>query len=99
MAEDKDILHGHSLLNHLRRSKKMRPLLLLAIVLLSIIVVSLHAVGGIILLKTGLGGFSLHNPIAYVLIGLSLVVAVFKLKHAVGVMHRRQAGAGKVRRE
>ncbi len=80
-------------------TKKMRLLLSVAILLLSIIVLSLHAVGGIVLLKAGLGGFSVHNPIAYVLIGLSLVVAVFKLKHMVGVMHRKEKreGAGKVR--
>jgi uncharacterized membrane protein YuzA (DUF378 family) len=80
-------------------TKKMRLLLPVAILLLSISVLSLHAVGGIVLLKAGLGGFSVHNPIAYVLIGLSLVVAVFKLKHMVGVMHRKEKreGAGKVR--
>jgi hydrogenase-4 membrane subunit HyfE len=90
--EHQDLANGET--------KKMRPLLPIAILLLSIIVVSLHAVGGIVLLKTGLGTFSLHNPIAYVLIGLSLIVAVFKLKHMVGVMHRREKreGAGKVRK-
>ena len=70
----------------------MRLLLLVASMLLIIIVVGLHAVGGIVLLKTGLGDFSVHNPLGYILIGLSLVFAVFKLKHIVGVIHRKNKG-------
>jgi uncharacterized membrane protein YuzA (DUF378 family) len=83
------------------KTKQMRPLLLAAIMLLSIIVVSVHAVGGMLLLKTGFGAISLHNPIAYVLIGLSLVFGVFKLRHVVGFMHRkeRRERAGKVRKQ
>jgi hydrogenase-4 membrane subunit HyfE len=118
MAEDHHASHGHSLLNHLRRSVKreagvmehpdlangkstrMRPLLPIAILLLSIIVISLHGVGGFVLLKAGLGGLSLHDPLAYVLIGLFLVLAVLKLKHVVGFMHRKEKreDAGKARK-
>src|SRR4051794_13946790 len=93
MAEDTDTVHGRSLLSHVRFSKKMRPLLLVAMIVLSIIVVSLHAVGGMVLLETGLGGFS-HSPIAYVAIGLFLVVTVFKLKHLVGDIHRKRKTEG-----
>ncbi len=80
--------------------RKIRPLLLVASIPLIIIVVSLHAVGGIVLLKTGLGDFSVHNPIAYALIGLPVVFAIFKLKHVVGVVHRKNKvdGAGNVRK-
>jgi hypothetical protein len=82
----------HDLAN--AETKKIWLLLLVASILLIIIVVSLHAVGGILLLKTGLAGFSVHNPIAYVLIGLSLVFAVFKLKYVVGFMHRKEKREG-----
>jgi hydrogenase-4 membrane subunit HyfE len=78
----------HDLAN--AETKKMRPLLLVASMLLIVLVVSLHAFGGILLLKTGLGGFSVHNPIAYVLNGLCLVFAVFTLRHVVGFMHRKE---------
>jgi hypothetical protein len=57
---------------------------------LSITVVGLHAVGGLVLLKTGLEGLSLQGPLAYVVIGLMLVFAVLKLKHVVGAMHRKE---------
>src|SRR5262245_18403244 len=83
-----DRVHGEA--------KRMRLFLPIVGLLLGIVVISLHAAGGLFLLKTGLDGFSLHNPLASVLIGLSLVLAVFKLKHVV-VMHTKQKteGAGK----
>ena len=59
-------------------------------IVLSITVVGLHVVGGLVLLRTGLEGFSLPGPLAYVVIGLFAVVAVFKLKHVVGAMHRKE---------
>src|SRR5262245_6954972 len=71
-------------------TRKLRPLRLLAIALWSSIVGSLHAIGGMIFVKTGLGGFALYNPIVYVLIGLSLVIVVFKLKHMIGLIHRKK---------
>src|SRR5262245_50630069 len=73
-----------------RETKKLRLLLPAAIILLMIVAISLHAVGGMLLLQTGLAGFSIHNPIAYILIGVSLVFAVFKLKHVVGFIHRKE---------
>ena len=82
------------------QTKNMLSLLPTAGLLLSILVISLHAASGIVLLNTGLNGFSLHNPLAYVLIGVSLVVAVFKLKHMVGFMRRKEKreGAGNARK-
>jgi hypothetical protein len=68
----------------------LRPLLLPAIIVLSITVVGLHVVGGLVLLKTGLSGLSLQGPLAYVVIGLMLVFAVLKLTHVVGAMHRKE---------
>ena len=70
--------------------KRMRPLLLVATVVMIIIAVNLHAVGAILLSKTGFGVFSLSNPISYVLIGLFFVAAMFKLKHLLGFMHRKE---------
>jgi hypothetical protein len=98
LKRESGIMEHHDLAN--AETKKLRLLLPIAIMLLIIIAVSLHAVGGFLLLKTGLDGFPVHNPIAYILIGLSLVFAVFKLKHVVGFIHRKEKrdGAGKVRK-
>src|SRR5438105_14039402 len=52
--------------------KERRLLLLAALLVLIISAVSLHLVGGVFLMKAGLGMFSFRNPIALVLIGLSL---------------------------
>jgi len=73
-----------------RTTKKLRPLLLAAMIVFSIAAVGLHVVGGLVLLKTGLGGLSLSRPLAYLLIGLFAIVAGLKLKHVVGVMHRKE---------
>jgi hydrogenase-4 membrane subunit HyfE len=73
-----------------RATKKLRPLLLAAMIVLSIAVVGLHVVGGFALLKTGMSGLSLRDPLAYVMIGLFAVVAILKLTHIVGVMHRKE---------
>ena len=73
-----------------RAATKLRPLFLPGIIVLSITVVGLHVVGGLVLLKTGLSGLALQSPLAYVVIGLMLVVAVLKLTHVVGMMHRKE---------
>jgi hypothetical protein len=98
MKRGSGAIERHDLANG--STKNMRPFLPFAMLLLSIIIMSLHAAGGIVLLRTGLGGYSLHNPLAYVLIGVSLVVAVFKLKHMMGFMRRKEKseGAGNVRK-
>jgi hypothetical protein len=74
--------------------KKRWPLLLAGLLVLIIITLGLHAVGGMLLVKTSLGSFSIHNPIAVVLMGLSLVVGVFKLKHIVSLLHRKKQARG-----
>jgi ferredoxin-NADP reductase len=68
--------------------KGMRPLLIIAIVLLIIAVVNLHAVIPILLAKMGFGAFSLSNPIFSVVIGLLFILAIFKLKHLLGFTRR-----------
>lgn len=74
-----------------RHSPKLRaPLLAAIIVLSSMTVVDLHLVGGLILLNTGLSGLSLPGPLADVVIGLLAVVAVLKLTHILGRMHKQQ---------
>ena len=72
--------------NHARK----RPVLLVAIVLVILVVVILHVGAAISLVKSGLGESFLTNPIFYVMIGLMLVVAPFKLKHFLGFMHRKK---------
>src|SRR6266487_4480487 len=68
-----------------------RYLLLVAIALVIIVAVVLHAAAAISLSKTGFGAFLLHNPISYVMIGLMLVV-MFKLKfkYLLGFMHGKE---------
>jgi ferredoxin-NADP reductase len=71
------------------KKKRMRPLLLVAMVVLIIAVVTLHAVGAIFLSQTSFGAFSLTNPIFYVLIGLVFVFVLFKLWHLSSLLHRK----------
>jgi hypothetical protein len=78
--------------------KERRLLLLAALLVLIISAVSLHVVGGVFLMKAGLGMFSFRNPIALVLIGLSLVVGVFKLKHIVGLLHWKRKAKGSTKK-
>ncbi len=70
--------------------QRMRPLLIVAMVLLIIGAASLHAVGAIFLSKIDFGAFSLNNPIFYVVIGLLFILAMFKLKHLLGFLHRKE---------
>ena len=73
------------------KNKRMGLLLLLAVVLLIIIMVSVHAFGAVLLSNTIFGTLSLHNPMLYVLIGLTVGAAVlFKFKHVLGLLHRRK---------
>ena len=62
---------------------------LIAIVLVIIVAVALHAAAAILLSKTGFGAPLLHNPISYLAIGFMLVV-MFMLKYSLGFMHRRR---------
>jgi ferredoxin-NADP reductase len=62
---------------------------LIAIVLMIIVAVLLHAAAAISLLSTGFGALLLHNPISYVMIGGMLVV-MFKLKYLLGFLRRRE---------
>jgi uncharacterized membrane protein YuzA (DUF378 family) len=88
VKRESGIIGRHDPVN--RETKKKRPLLLVGMIVLSIIAISAHAIGGIFLFRTGLGSLSLHNPIVYVLIGLAVVFAVFKLRHVASFMHRRE---------
>lgn len=72
---------------------RMRPLLLVAIVLLIIVAVSLHVVGAMFLFKGGFDARSLDNPLSYVLIGLFVVFAIFKLTYLLGHMHTHKPQA------
>jgi len=71
-------------------NRRIRPLLLVAMVVLIIIVVNLHAMSAISLFTTGFGAFSLNNPILYILMGLFLVIVLFKFKHVSGFLYRKK---------
>lgn len=73
----------------MRHLKSMRPLTLAAVVLMIIVAISLHAVGGLLLWQTGLETFSLHSPLTYIMIGALVVLAIFKLKHVLGFIRRK----------
>lgn len=70
--------------------KRMRPLLIVALVLMIIVAVNLHAVGIIFLSKIDFGAFSLNNPIFSAVIGLFFAFALFKLKHVLSFLHRKK---------
>jgi ferredoxin-NADP reductase len=53
--------------------------LIAAIVLVAIVLIALHVGAGISMYHVGLGSFSLHNPIALLLIGLLLAVVAAKV--------------------
>lgn len=64
--------------------------MLAATIVLIAVAVGLHVVGGVVLLNTGFSAISLHSPIAYVLMGLLLVLAALKLKHAMGMIRGKK---------
>ena len=92
MSREAGVLERHDRV--IRATKQLRSRVLAALIALSVIIVSLHAVGGLFLLKIGLDGFSLPNPIVAVLVGLSVLVAVLKLAHVAGLVHRKEKSAG-----
>ncbi len=59
--------------------KGKRPILLVAVVLLIIAFVLLHAVAANLIYKAG--GFSAKNPLFYMMMGGFLLLAAFKLKY------------------
>jgi ferredoxin-NADP reductase len=81
---------GHHDVTH-SKQKRMRPLMLVAIVLMIIVAVNLHAIVPILLSKTGFFAFSLKNPIFYGMIGLFIVFDLFKLKHLLGFIRRKES--------
>src|SRR5439155_19201348 len=70
---------------------------LIAIVLIVIAAVILHAAAAISLYKTGFGASLLKNPISYVMIGVMLVL-MFKLKYLLGFMRRKMSSVASSRR-
>ncbi len=73
-------------------TKRMGPLLPVAVVLLIIIMVSMHAFGAIILSKAISGASSLNNPILYILIGVVFAALVlFKFRHP-PIQHAQKGG-------
>ena len=72
-----------------------RPPWRVALVVLLIAGVGLHAIGVIVVSKVGLGIVSPNSPILYILIGVVLAGVLFKLKHVVGMLHRRTKGSAR----
>lgn len=72
-----------------------RPLWRVALVVLLIVGVGLHAIGVIAVSPVGLGIVSANSPILYILIGIVLVGLLFKLMHVVGLLHKRKNGSAR----
>ena len=70
------------------RTQRMRPLPVVPIML--IIMIALHILATIFLSKTGSSAFSFNNPMSYGMVGLLLVFAIFKLKHVLGFIRRKE---------
>jgi len=58
-----------------------RPILIATVVLAVIVAVILHAGAAVSISRNGLGGFLADNRVSYVMIGLFLVLVIFKIKH------------------
>lgn len=69
---------------------RRHPLVLAGGALAIIAAIGLHAVGGMAVLKAGFGGFSLHSPLSYVMIGLLLGVGVLKLTYLLAFLQRKR---------
>lgn len=81
---------GSHAMTHSKR-KRIRPLLLVALVLMIIVAVGAHVAAGIALYTSSFGAALLTNPISYVMIGLMLVVMFkLKLKYVVGLLRRKE---------
>lgn len=69
---------------------RMNHVLFATIALAIVAVVILHVAVATSIFKSDLGAFLINNPIAYVMIGLMLVIVPFKLKHILGFMHWKE---------
>jgi len=67
-----------------------RPILIATIVLGVIAAVILHAGAAISISRNGFGGFLAENRISYVMIGLLLVLVIFKLEHFLWFRQRKK---------
>ena len=67
----------------------------MALVVLLIVGVGLHAIGVIVVSKAGLEIVSVTSPILYILIGIVLVGVLFKLMHVIGLLHKRREGSAR----
>jgi ferredoxin-NADP reductase len=70
--------------------QKKKPLLVGAVAAVIILMAVIHTSGALLLAKMGLST-SLTNPIFLGLIGLALVMVLFKFKHALGLVNRKKA--------
>ena len=71
------------------KTNRMRLIRLAGIVLLTVVVVNLHAVGAIWLTKTGLGAIGSSHPFVAIMIGALVLLAMFAIKHWFGVGRHR----------
>jgi hypothetical protein len=74
-----------------QRHDKRRPILRVALVLLIIAGVGLHAAGALFLTTTGTRGLvSVPAPIPYILMGVVLAGLLFKIAHVSRILHGRK---------
>ncbi len=66
-----------------------KHLLLVAIALVIVAMLILHIVIAVSIHDVGVGAFSLENPIVYIVIGLLLVLAAFKVKHLLSFKQKK----------
>lgn len=69
--------------------KVRNNLLLFGIAAVVSIVVLMHVIAAISVYKSSLGTPLFNNPITYVMIGLMLIIIPFKLKHLLGLKHKK----------
>src|SRR5260370_29827819 len=76
-----DVDLGHTRKSHVRN---------IAIVLVIAVLVILHAIAAVSIFHRGFGAFSLKNPATYPMIGLFVVLAIFKLRFLLGFESRKE---------
>ena len=65
-------------------TRKLRSLPLVVVLLLGVCIIGLHAAAMVALVTMKSSALSLRDPIAILVIGLLVIIAVFKLTHALG---------------
>lgn len=86
LPPEKDALNQHDHVTH-HHSLRIRPLIVIPVVI--VIMVALHLIGAVFLSKTGTDALPLNTPIAYIIFVLLVVFAIFKLRHLVAFVRKK----------